>query len=250
MKKRLLSIFLVFLLCLAMTVTAYAASDTEFVLDEAGLLSTAEVNTLNQKLETISQTYNAQVVVATLSDSNAVDVDHAVENIYDSMGLGYGNDHDGVLLLVSMVSREYRILSNGFAAGAIEDDEIDIIGDAIVYDLSDGAYFDAFMEFADQCDYYLDGHLNGFPFAFSETLIRALVIGVLAGVIVAYVLKSQLKSVRKQNRASAYVKPGSMHITHSSDLFLYHTVNRTRKASSSSGSSRSRSSRNVGGGRF
>ena len=119
------------------------------------------------------------------------------------MDMGHGENRDGVLLLVCMDSREYRILSKGFAGEAIGPDQIDAIGEAIVSDLSDGDYADAFFTFADQCAYYLDGYLNGFPFNFGKNLIVALIIGVVAGVVVALVLKKQLKSVRQQKHTYA-----------------------------------------------
>ena len=125
---------------------------------------------------------------------------------------------------------------------------MDKIGDAIVSNLSDGDYVAAFDEFVDQCGYYLDGHLNGFPFNLGKKLLIVLVIGAIVGVIIAFVLKGQLKSVRKQNQANVYVKAGSMQITQRSDLFLYRNVTRTKKESSSS--SGSGSSRNSGGGSF
>ena len=74
-------------------------------------------------------------------------------------------------------------------------------------------------------------------------LVLKILIGLVIGVIVALILKGQLKSVRQQNRADAYVKPGSMHITTANDFFLYRTLTRTKKASNnSSGGGSSRSS--------
>ena len=174
-------------------------------------------------------------------------IDTFVEDVYDSMNIGCGENRDGVLL-VCMESREYRILSNGYAGEAIGIDQIDAISDAIVSDLSDGAYADAFSTFADQCAYYLGGYLNGFPFNVGKNLIVALIIGVVAGIAVALVLKKQLKSVRQQKQANAHIKSGSMQITASRDLFLYREVSKTKKASTNS--SGSGSSRNVGGGKF
>jgi len=164
------------------------------------------------------------------------------------MNMGCGKNRDGVLLLVCMDPREYRILSNGYAGDAIGMDQIDAISEAIVSDLSDGDYADAFIAFADNCAYYLDGYLNGFPFNAGKNLVIALIIGIVAGVIVAIVLKNQLKSVRQQKQANIYIKSGSMQLTTSRDLFLYREVSRTRKQSSNS--SGSGSSRNVGGGSF
>lgn len=247
--KKLLSILLAAVLCLSLTVTVFAAAENTFVLDEADLLSPSEEARIAERLQTISHTHNAQVTVITVPNAAGTSVDDLVEDLYDGMGLGYGPAHDGVLLLVCMNPRQYRILSNGFAADAITMDRIDDIGDAIVSDLSDGDYADAFHTFADRCDYYLNGHLNGFPFPFGQNLVIALVIGLLAGLITALVLKSQLKSVRPQHQADVYMKPGSMKLTASHDLYLYRNVTRTKRESSS-GSSRSGSSRNIGGGSF
>ncbi len=218
------------------------------VLDEADLLSDREESELNEKLLDISEEMEAQIIIVTIESMDGGDIDDFVEYLYDEMDFGYGKDKDGVLLLVCMDPREYRILSNGFAGDAIMDDEIDAIGEAIASDLSDGEYADAFDEFANQCSYYLDGYLNGFPFDFGTNLLIALGVGLVVGLIVAFVLKGQLKTVRKQERANVYVKSGSMQITSQSDLFLYRDVTRVKKETEKS--SDSGSSRSVGGGSF
>ena len=246
MKRKLFSLLLVAVLCLSLAVSVTAASDAD-VYDEADLLTSAEEAQLAEKLSALGSTYNAQIVGMTVSSTNG-NINTYIEEIYDSMNMGYGENRDGVLLIVCMDDREYRILSNGYAGEAIDMDRIDAIGEAIVSDLSEGAYADAFDTFADQCAYYLDGYLNGFPFNAGKNLIVALVIGVVAGVVVAYMLKGQLKSVRQQKKANVYIKTGSMQVTTRRDLFLYREVSRTKKASTQS--SGSGSSRNVGGGKF
>ena len=218
------------------------------VFDEADLLNDSEELALEEKLADLSNKHNAQIVVCTIESMDGGDIDEFLEYLYDEMEFGYGDNHDGVLLLVCMDIREYRILSNGFAGVAIDSGDIDAIGDVIVSDLSDGNYAAAFDEFADQCDYYLDGYINGFPFNFGKNLLICLVSGIIAGVVVAFILKGQLKTVRKQDQASDNVKPGSMQVTVSNDFFLYRDVTRTKKESSNS--SGSGSSRSTGGGKF
>jgi len=124
------------------------------------------------------------------------------------------------------------------------------MGDAFVSDLSEGNYAAAFTEFADQCAYYLDGHLNGFPFNFGKNLLISLVIGIAVGLIVAFILKGQLKTVRNQEQANVYVKQGSMKLTHRSDIYLYRTVSRSKKSSSGSSSGSGGTARSRGGGSF
>lgn len=250
MKRKILSLAAVLLMCMLLTLSVYAAPAEEFVMDEADLLSDSEEAALSARLQQISTAYQAQIVVATLDALGNESIDGFINFIYDDLELGYGSTYDGVLLLVCMDPREYRILTNGMADAAIGDSGIKSIGDLIVSDLSDGYYADAFHTFADECEYYLDGHINGYPFQAGMNLIIALVIGVVIGVVVALILKGQLKSVRQQRQANVYMKPGSMNLTVSNDLFLYRTVNRQRKQTSSGSSGSSGGSRSVGGGSF
>lgn len=223
-------------------------AEDSVLLDEAELLTDREETELIEKLQNISQKYNAQLVISTLSSVDGGDVDEFVEYLYDTLDLGYGEDQDGVLLLVSMDPREFRILANGYAGKAIDEQTGDAIGDAFSSELTAGNYAKAFGIFADKCQYYLDGHLNGFPFDFGKNMVLALVIGIVIGLIVAFVLKGQLKSVHKKEEANVYVKPGSMQLTTSNDFFLYRTIDRRKKESSSSNSSGS--SRSISGGSF
>ena len=223
--------------------------EERLLYDEADLLTDSEEAALMGKLAAVSTGYEAQIVVVTIASMDGGNIDTYVDYVYDSMGFGYGENYDGVLLLVCLDPREYRILSNGFAGVAIDPDDISKISDEIVGDLSDGDYAGAFNQFADECAYYLDGHINGFPFNAGKSLAISLIVGVVIGLIVAFVLKGQLKSVHSQSRAQEYVKNGSMHVNLSNDMFLYRTVTRTKKQSSSSSGSGG-TARSKGGGSF
>lgn len=250
--KKVTSLLLVLLLILSLSATVFASAQETFLLDEADLLTASEEYELESKLRSISNQYNAQIIVATMPSLQGWDIDTFIEYAYDTTGFGYGTYRDGVMLLIAMEEREYRILSNGLAGDAIDGGKIDAISDAIVSDLSGGDYFDAFDTFADRCAYYLEGHINGYPFDFGGSLAGSIAIGLAVGVITALVLKGQLKSVKRQNQATNYVREGSMHLTTHSDLFLYRNVTRTRRQTSSSSGSRGGGggSRHVGGGRF
>ena len=248
--KKLFSLFLVVLLCISLAVCAFAADNTGFVYDDAGLLTESETAALTQKLAEVSRQYEAQIIVHTVSSVPYGDVDRYLEDWYDSNLFGYGADRDGVLLLLCMDTRDYRILSNGYAGYAITSRTIDAIGETIVSDLSDGEYYDAFKAFADECAYYLDGYINGFPFDFGKNAIICLIIGSVISLIVSSVLKGQLKSVRQQDSAGNYVRSGSMNVTVHNDFFLYRTVSRIKKESHSSRSSGGGGSRSTGGGKF
>lgn len=251
MKKLLsLALSLLMLMSLAVAVCAATPGSEQFIYDDAQLLDKNQYAELQERLKELSDAYDAQIVVATLRSVNGGDADILAEAFYDGKDLGYGDSRDGILLIVMMDIREFRIVSNGEAADALTMSSIDKITDKITPDLSDGDYYDAFREFADQCEYYLDGHINGFPFKVGRTLVTALIIGLVVGLIVASSLKSQLFSVRMQTRAHDYVNPNSLKVTYQNDLYLYSTVQRTRRQTSNSSSGRAGGSRNVGGGKF
>jgi len=228
-------------------------AEERFLYDDADLLTDDQEATLAQKLENVSHAHNTQLVVATLPALNNGNIDDFVEYLYDSMDFGYGETKEGVLLLICMDPREYRILSNGQAGVAIGPDQIDTLCDFMDLYLPKGSYAAAFNSFADQCDEMLQYYQSGSPFQVGKNLAISLVIGLVAGLIVALILKGQLKSVRKQYTAHVYVKQGSMHVDHKQDIFLYRNVTRTRKqereeSSSSSGSDGT--ARSKGGGSF
>ena len=248
--KKFCSMMLVLVLVLSMAASVSAATD-QFVYDEAGLLTAQEAADLSGRLSVLSSTYNAQIVVITIPSAGGNDPDAIVEYFYDNMGFGYGENLDGVLLLVCMDPREYRILSNGYCGAAIDSADINAIGSAIVDDLTDGNYADAFDTFAEKCGYYLDGHLNGFPFNFGMNLMIALMVGLIAGLITAKSLKGQLKTVHQKNEAKNYIKSGSLNLHTRNDVFLYRDIRRTPKPrESTTRSSSGGSSRSVGGGSF
>lgn len=255
MKRNLFfATLLIAALCMSLWIPSFA-NTAELpplpLLDQADLLSRDEESLLNARLGEYSIIYDAQICIVTVTSTEGMGADRYVNHLYDSMGFGLGQDHSGILLLVCMEEQEFRILSNGTANAAIGDWEIEKISDAIFSDISSGNYAAAFQEFIDQCDYYLDGYINGFPFDWGQNLVIALVIGLVAGLITAFALKAQLKSVRRQHQADAYVKSGSMQVTTHSDLYLYRNISRVRKQNNNSSGSRSGgSSRSVGGRSF
>ena len=248
MTKRILAILISLLLILSTSASVFASerSSERFVYDNANLLSGDEESNVSDRLEELSQRYNTEIVIVTVDYLGGQSINSYINNFYDDNNLGYGESRDGVLLVVCMGIREFRILSNGKAADRISLDDIDSISDSITPYLSDGAYENAFLEFADLC-------ADQLGFNILKHILISVVIGLVIGLIVALILKAQLRSVRKRDTAHEYIRPGSVNIRRIGDFFLYSNVTKTRRQSSSSGSGGSSSgggSRNVGGGRF
>lgn len=244
--KKLLFCVLILVLCIPQVCPVLAAH--RLVTDGADLLSASEEAALAQQLEAISMTHQVDVAVMTVTSTGGLSPDDYINTEFDD---AFGPNHDGVLLVVDMGSRTFRILSNGVAAAAITMDHIEEYTDRMTPYLSDGDYAAAFQWFAEQCAYDINGYMNGFPFPVGQNLLIALAVGLVIALIVTGIMRGQLKSVRRQPAAEDYMKQGSMKLQVRHDIFLYRNVTRRAKPknNSSSGSS-SGGSRNVGGGRF
>ncbi|MBO4452830.1 MAG: TPM domain-containing protein, partial [Clostridia bacterium] len=81
-------------------------------------------------------------------------------------------------------------------------------------------------------------------------------VGLVIALIVVTSMKKKLTSVQYVNQANNYIRPGSMVVTGSNEVYLYSNVTRTvRQSSSSSGgggshTSSSGASHGGGGGKF
>ncbi len=235
MKK--LIIFLVSTLLLFSAIsTAVSAVTSPLLIDGADLLSSEEETSLTQSLEQFQAAYDMDAVIITVDSLEGLTPEQYGKAIYD----GWGYSDECIVLLVSMEFHDVHINSFGeVAQAALSEDTEDTIRENITPYLSDGNYAEAFETYIEDCTYYVDGYINGFPFPFFTILITALIVGFVISLIVTGIMRAQLKSVRQQNAATTYVKKGSMNVSESRDLFLYRNVTRVKipKNNSSSGGS-------------
>lgn len=99
--KRIFSILLALMLCIALAVPALAA-DAPLLYDGADLLTERQEYALLRRLEEVRDEYRVDVVIATVDSTGSYYVDDYVEELYDQLGYGQGPNHDGVILLISM----------------------------------------------------------------------------------------------------------------------------------------------------
>lgn len=265
--NKIIALLFALILCVTTTAPAFAASDLPRLVDNAGLLTDGEGSALLQKLDDISERQQADIVVVTADTIDGKTPMEYADDFYDYNGYGYGEECDGVLLLVSMEDRDWWISTTGYGIKALTDAGIDYISEKFLSDLSNGEYAAAFTTYAELCDDFFTqaktgepydvGRMPKEPFEFGINLLIALIIGFVVALLATNIMKGKLKTVRFQSAAGNYVKEGSMNVTESRDMFLYTNVSRTprpKESSSGGGSSThtssSGSSHGGGGGKF
>ena len=270
--KRFLSFAAIFFIVASIVIIPVMAedgfqSDYPRLTDSAGLLDDEEYDNILSALDEISVRQKFDVVIVTLESLG--DYDSAMEcadDYYDYGGFGYGADHDGVLLLISMEERDYWISTCGYGIKVFTDRGIDRMKEQIQPYLSSGDYYKAFNTFISWTDDYIidarvdseyeNTELSDMPLS-PLWFIIAFGLGMIISGITVAGMKGRLRSVRPKFRADSYVRDGSLNVTSSRDMFLYSSVSRTAKPepeSSSGGSNTHTSSSGTthggGGGKF
>ncbi|RHV67938.1 TPM domain-containing protein [Clostridium sp. OM02-18AC] len=230
-----------------------------------GLMDEEDANQLNEELDEISHNRNFDVTATLVNSLNGQSPEAYADYLYDVCDFGYGDNRDGVLLLVSLEDRDWYLSTSGYGITAFTDAGIQYIGEEITSQLADGEYLEAFEKYIELCDDFIDAANNGEVYDTDHMPRKPLsaiwlgisfAVGLGGALLLVGVNKSELKSVRMQEEAKNYVRPGSMKVTKSGDFFLYRHVTRTErpkanpKSSGGGGSSThtSSSGRTHGGG--
>ena len=201
--------------------------------DEADLLSDSEEKDLLGKLDEISDRQKCDVVVATVNSLEGKTAMEYADDFYDYNGYGYGEDRDGIILVISMEDRDWWMSTCGYGITAFTDAGQKYMSDKFIPMVSDGEYADAFTKYADLCDEFLTQAKTGEPYYTGNMpkeslniiwLPIDLAVGLFAAFIVASLKKSKLKTVRRKAAAQDYVVDGSFRVIKNNDRFITKNV--------------------------
>lgn len=243
--KRIISLVIAVILCMTPVLAAGNIPEERqlpLLVDDAGLLSDSEYSALLGMLESISEARECEVAIITVSSTQGISAQDFADDVYDYYGYGYGENDDGMLLLLDMGERAWHITTYGYGTVALTDYGIQTIGNTIVPYLSDGDYYEAFRTYAKLCDEYIESARNGSPVddygdSARPSFLVALIVGLVIALIVTGTMRGQLKTVHSKGTAADYTVPGSLKITNQSDVYLYRNVTKTARPKESSGSS-------------
>ena len=275
MKKNLLITILTIFLCLFMVVPVLAegedaengfADEYYRLLDMASLLSDEEVDSLTSRLDELSLRQKMDVVIATTDTLDGKSVVEYADDLYDYCSFGYGANRDGLILVISMEDNDWYISTCGYGITVFTDAGIEYIGKQIVPYLSDSDFAGAFTTYITLCDEFITQAKTDKPYDIGTLpreplspawILVSLIVGLILSCTTVGKMKAKLVTVRTQAAADSYIKPGTLNINDSREMFLYRSVTRTQKPknnSSSGGSSTHTSSSGTthggGGGKF
>ena len=230
----LLLLSVIFLLFLS--TASFAENVLPLVVDNAGIISSAELNELTSKAEAVSSKYSCDVAVVFVNGlGNDSSIMHYTDDYFDYNGYGYGSGKDGVMLLVDIKGREYWISTSGFGIDAFTDAGQLYLKDLFVEYLSDGNWAGAADAFISGFERFLKQARNGQPYDIDNmpkksfnlyALLGNVGIGILLGGLPLIRKKKEMDSVQPKRDAVDYIRGNAPVLTHRNDIFLGSDVSR------------------------
>ncbi len=246
--KRSISFLLSFFLIFVLAVPAFAAAEgVPHVVDNADLLTAQERKALDRRALSLSKKWEFDFVILTVDSVGSANLIDYADDFFDYNDYGYGEDFDGILLLLDMNTRDWCISTCGYGITAFTDYGQEYLMKRVLPKLGEDDFVGAFDTFLDEGESLLRQAKNGKPLDVPNrfggfpvvSLVVCMVIGFVLAMMPVEDMKKQVKNVSSKKSAFDYVVGNGLELSHQSDRFLYSHVTRRAKPKESSSSSSS-----------
>ena len=243
MIKKIFAMIIAALICISFVFSASAYTQ-EYVIDYADKLSTSEIEELDLFAEKLEKAYGVTVLFCITEGTGDVTADEFSSETYSD----YTDNENGLIIVHDDWNKTYFTFISGNADEYFSDAAVDSMTDA--YDLNESYYGGIYACYELAEEYLENGYSGGYVYDGESAyageadepktekekdgvsiiwLPVSLLIGLLVGFLIINGIASKNKSVKMQENATVYTRPGSMVITGSADNFLYNNVERREK---------------------
>lgn len=248
MRKRILLIAAS--LCFFFSLFFPISASGSYVIDEAGVLSSDELQELNRKAELISEELECGVYVIFTGSMKGYSDSQFAKGIYVNYSLGWGNGKSGVLLAICTDPGYEDCTAYGAAADVFTTSQLDDLNDLVMESLYSRDWYSAAESFINESESVLRS--SGYTYYEPEytdpeidartaqttpeqrrqewlnTLPLTALISLAIALIIAFAMRSQLKTTGRKREAKNYISRNGMHLTAMHDYFMYRQTSRTR----------------------
>jgi len=224
------------------------------VVDNAGILSAGEKQVLVNKIAELSSKYKFDLVIVTEKSINKGYEAYA-DDFFDDNGYGFGQERDGCLILQIINDRYVQLSTSGRGIGILNSYAEDKLLTDVTKYLKANSYYGAYYSYLRNWETFLmleeqGGRSYNFFYRWNFLLVAiSWAVAFLIGLTVISVWKGKMNTAIKQTQANAYIIPGSLMFDQKTDRFLYSTVSKTSRETSTSGGGRSGGTRTSSSGR-
>ena len=143
-----------------------------WISDEADLFTADEEKALEAKLsEVIDKHPDVALAVMTAEDTGGKSVRGYGEDLFEAKDLGFGEDFNGLFILIVMEDRDFYIGTFGKAIKIFTDERLDTLVDIAVPDLTAGNYSAACLKCLDRIENYQTMGIPENQYEYKENVI-------------------------------------------------------------------------------
>ena len=235
------------LICLLLPLAALAQTlgqGSQRVFDDAGLMTTAQIDSLETVIAAMRKTYNTDIVVLTSYDAKIDKTEAFADDYYDYNGFGQGTDRSGLLLLIDMTNRMVYLSTSGLMIRYVTDQRRDILLEIAYQSLEKQDYAGAAEQVLARLETYLKsgipsnqynqdeyGNIDAYrTLTMGETAL-SLAAGLIAGLIFVLAVRHRYGMKGSMYRYDMHAN-STVSLTGATDVYLRTQVTKTPKASS------------------
>jgi len=256
--KRLIFILSIMILCLTFPVFAQNNSG-QSIIDNAGILGSAEKTMLAGLAASVSLSHKFDLFIVTEKNIGDKSTEQYAEDFFKS-GYGKNSGENNCLLLIVKDTRDYWISAFGSGRQILDSYAGSKLDADVQKNLSNNNYNEACRTFITNWDEFLTLKAKGRNYNILHQyqigfIAGAWILSFLIGLLIVLMWKKGMNTALAQTHAAAYIIPDSLIFKEKKDRFLYSTVTKVkRETTSSSGSGggvrKSSSGRSGRGGKF
>lgn len=241
--KKVLTVLLLMISFFPFTaVHAEETENTDFINDEADVLTTEEENNLSALIQDIYEDYEMPIYIHLYNDlHDYFDIETLAEDVYTEENMGIGSENDGILLLMEFHNRSYDICVKGHKANAAygEEERSELEENMLPYFREDSWYMGlvSFITTAgEDAEYVYKNNITGYEEeyisryepakiyeVFTDNILLISVSSLLISGCVIFFLISRNRTRGIAADAHAYVDKDSVNFTRTADIYTHTT---------------------------
>ena len=149
--KKIKLLLMILCLCSGLLVGLTVFAQSNYVYDQANLLTAQEEEELQKQTEMMQEVWGMNFILVTTDDAEGKSSREYADDFYDALY----PEEDGILYLIDMDNREIYMSTTGLAIRYMTDARIDSVLDSAFLYVADGDYKGTFKAFLDESEYYL-----------------------------------------------------------------------------------------------
>lgn len=233
-KGRILVMVLLCLFIGGIATQAQSTNQTQYIYDNADVLTAEEEQQLEDLASTLSAERNTAFIILTVNGTDGKPIKKYMGDFYDQQAPGYDKPHGNTAMLtIDLQERDVFLSGFKLAEEYLDDDRLETMRLDITSDLTGGYYYDAFSDFMYAAHEYMGyppGEVNPNSMFFQWWF--QLIVSVVIAAVFVFIMVSRSGGVTTVD-GSTYIDQDQSGVVKRQDNYIRTTITKDKKSDDS-----------------